>query len=688
MLTFEIGTEEMPAFDLHGVVEKLDSITSNALESLRIAYDEISIYSTPRRLIVCVDGIPSATEEVIEEFRGPALKVALDAEGNYSKAALGFAKSKGVEIDQLERREIKGVEYLFATHHIPSREIIEVLPSLLERIVKGISWPKSQRWGSLDDYFCRPVRWLLALFGTDVVPFSFAGLESDRYTYGHRFLSKGALEVASAADLIDVLHSAYVLTSETEREESIRAQVTKIEEKFGYVADLPAKTMSEVVNLCEYPTVLVGEFDELFLSVPKEITVDAMLMHQRYFPLFSKDGSLLNKFLITSNGDPAFNDNIIDGNQRVVAARLYDAKFFYDEDLKHPLVDYVEKLSQVVFQESLGTMLDKTKRIESLVDFYASEHNIDETVATQAKRAALLCKADLVSNAVVEFTNTQGIMGSYYALASNEGEEVACAIEEHYRPRFAGDATPSTLQGTLVAFADKLDSICGLFAIDQLPTGSSDPFALRRSAIGILAMIEQGLAVNLSDCISYSLHLFKEAGIKFDEAKVKEKVIEFFIGRAKAILKGKDIPITTIEAVLACGIIEPSILYARAQELEYARSHNVDLFEDLATAYARANNLKDASLGINVDTSLFDKHEELLFEAIQGANSAIKEALAQDDYKSALEKLAELRRPIDSFFEQVMIMDKDETLRANRLKLLNSFIDVFTHIADFSKMSK
>ncbi len=333
-------------------------------------------------------------------------------------------------------------------------------------------------------------------------------------------------------------------------------------------------------------------------------------------------------------------------------------------------------------------MLDKTKRIESLVDFYASEHNIDETVATQAKRAALLCKADLVSNAVVEFTNTQGIMGSYYALASNEGEEVACAIEEHYRPRFAGDATPSTLQGTLVAFADKLDSICGLFAIDQLPTGSSDPFALRRCAIGILAMIEQGLTVNLADCISHSLHLFKEAGIEFDEEKVKEKVIEFFIGRAKAILKGKDIPITTIEAVLACGIIEPSILYARAQELEYARSHNVDLFEDLATAYARANNLKDASLGINVDTSLFDKHEELLFEAIQGANSAIKEALARDDYKSALEKLAELRRPIDSFFEQVMIMDKDETLRANRLKLLNSFIDVFTHIADFSKMSK
>ncbi len=688
MLTFEIGTEEMPAFDLHGVVEKLDSIAKNALDSLRISYDDIKIYSTPRRLIVCVDGIPSTTKEVIEEFRGPALKVALDKDGNYSKAALGFAKSKGVEVDQLDRREIKGVEYLFATNHIPSREIIDVLPGLLERIIKDISWPKSQRWGSLDDYFCRPVRWLLALFGQDVVPFSFAGLESDRYTFGHRFLSKGKLEVASASDLIDVLHSAYVLTSEAEREQSIRKQVADIEEKQGYVADLPAKTMSEVVNLCEYPTVLVGEFDTLFLSVPKEITVDAMLSHQRYFPLFAQDGSLLNKFLITSNGDPAFNDNIIDGNQRVVAARLYDAKFFFDEDLKNPLSDYVEKLSQVVFQESLGTMLDKTKRIVSIVEFASQDLKLDAEVATQAKRAAYLCKADLVSNAVVEFTNTQGIMGSYYALASDEGEEVACAIEEHYRPRFAGDDTPSTMQGTLVAFADKLDSICGLFAIEQLPTGSSDPFALRRCAIGILSMIEQGLSINLENCISYSLQQFVDSGIQFDKEATKQKVIEFFIGRAKAILKGKNIPITTIEAVLACNIHEPSVLYARANELEYARSHNVELFEDLATAYARANNLKDKSLGIQVNESLFNKDEEALFHAINTAQAEIKTALDADNYKFAIEKLASLRGPIDTFFEQVMIMDKDDALRENRLKLLNCFIEVFKHIADFSKMSK
>ncbi len=320
-------------------------------------------------------------------------------------------------------------------------------------------------------------------------PVEFAGLVAGDTTRGHRFLSPGPHKVADARSYVDVLRGAYVVPSEAEREERIRAQVREAEQKVGLVAELPAKIMEEVVNLAEYPTVMVGSFDELFLAVPKEITVDAMLVHQRYFPLFNADGTLANKFLITSNGDPAFEANIVDGNERVVAARLYDAKFFYDEDLKHPLGDYVERLDEVVFQESLGTMRAKTNRIVSLAAHLADDAGLCEQDAADAVRAAELCKADLVTGAVVEFTSVQGTMGYYYALASGENEQVAHAIGDHYRPRFSGDEPPASLVGKVVATADKLDTICGLFAVGQGPTGSSDPFALRRSAIGIMSML-------------------------------------------------------------------------------------------------------------------------------------------------------------------------------------------------------
>ena len=687
-LAFEIGTEELPAFDLHEATAKLGGIAAAALDGAGIPHGEIEVYSTPRRLIVVAADVPERTEATEECFRGPSAKIAFDADGNPTKAALGFARGKGVDASALERRDENGTEYVYAVVSTPSRDVAELLPELLADVVRAIPWPKTQRWGSRGEQFSRPVRWLLALLGDEVVPVEFAGLVAGDTTRGHRFLAPGPHKVASADELIDVLRGAYVVPSEAEREELIRAQVAKAEKESGLTAELHAKTMREVVNLVEYPTVMVGEFDELFLAVPKEITVDAMLVHQRYFPLFNADGTLANKFLITSNGDARYEANIIDGNQRVVAPRLYDAKFFYDEDLKKPLEDYVEGLSQVVFQESLGSTLAKTERVVKLAAHLAVDAGLTGQDAADAERAAYLCKADLVTGAVVEFTSVQGIMGRYYALAAGETPQVAQAIADHYRPRFAGDDLPESRVGQVVAMADKVDTICGLFAVGQAPTGSSDPFALRRAAIGVIAMLEAGLPVSLLDAIDAALAGIAADGIAFDEAAVRAEVVEFFIARVKVLLREEGAAADAIDAVLATGVAEPLALIARVRALAAARADAPETFEDLAVAFARANNLRDADAGTDCDPALFSAEEAALAAAVDAADAAVAAALAADDYPAALAQLAALRAPIDAFFEATMIMDDDLALRANHLRLLNRFTGVFANLADFGLMSK
>ena len=577
---------------------------------------------------------------------------------------------------------------MWAVKRTPAQATADLLPAILTGLITAIPWPKTQRWGSRHEQFSRPVRWLLALLDDEVVPVEFAGLASGRITRGHRFLAPGPHEVANAADLIGILRGAKVVPSEEEREASIRAQVAEIEKKTGLVAELPAKTMEEVVNLTEFPTVMVGAFDELFLAVPKEITVDAMLMHQRYFPLFNADGTLSNKFLITSNGDPAFEANIVDGNQRVVAARLYDAKFFYDEDLRRPLEDYVERLDTVVFQEQLGTVRAKTVRVEKLAEHLSADAALSAQDAADAARAAHLCKADLVTGAVVEFTSVQGIMGSYYAAAAGETDQVAHAIADHYRPRFAGDELPASTVGKVVAMADKLDTICGLFAVDQGPTGSSDPFALRRAALGIIAILEDGLPVSLMGAIDRALDSYESEGLSFDRAAVRAAVIEFFVTRTRVMLRDSGCESDAIDAVLAAGVAEPAEILRRVRSLEDARNNAPDTFNDLATAYARANNLRDASLGTEVDEGLINEVEHALFCAVVQAEGRVARALEADDYQAALSELAGLRKPIDMFFERIMVMDEDQKLRENRLRLLNRFVGVFQGVADFGKMAR
>lgn len=687
-LAFEIGVEEIPAFDLDSANKQLEKMVPAAFADARIPYDSIEIHSSPRRLIVMAYGVADATEALVEEYKGPAAKIAFDADGNPTKAAIGFARGKGLSPESLERREVNGTEYVFATKNIPATPVADLLPDVLAGFITAIKWPRSCRWAAYREYFVRPVRWIVAMLDDVVLPVSFAGAESSNFTMGHRVLAPGKHTVDTAANLLDVIRAAYVIPTQAERERIIREGVAAIEAETGFTADLPAKTLLEVVNLSEYPQPLVSTFDEEFLQVPEEIIVDAMLMHQRYFPLYDAAGKLTNKFIIVSNGNPECAATIIDGNERVVRARLDDAKFFYEEDLKHPLESYIEKLDKVVFQESLGTVRQKAERLEKLACALSADAQLSAADAADAKRAARLCKADLVTNAVIEFTSVQGVMGSYYAAASGETPQVAQAIGQHYQPRFAGDALPDTTVGQLVALADKLDTICGLFAVGQGPTGSSDPFALRRSAIGIVNMLETGLPISLASAIDESLASFAAQGVAFAATAVRAEVVDFFVTRTKVMLRDGGVNADTIDAVLAAGVEEPAVISQRAHALEDARANDAETFDNLATAYARANNLRKPELGEDVDDALLTEPERALAGAVATAEQAVASALASDDFAAALSQLAALRAPIDGFFADVMVMDEDAALRDNRLRLLNRFVAVFANVADFGKMAK
>ena len=683
-LAIEIGTEEIPADALNLASAYLEKKFAELLDGNRVEHGAAKVLTTPRRTIVLVADVAEESTALTQEFRGPSCDRAFDADGNPTKAAEGFARGKGMSVDALEKRDVDGTEYIFAKIDKPSQATSELLPAVVEQAIGTIPWKKSQRWGAGNTHFSRPVRWLVGLFGSDVVEFEFAGLKSGRVTYGHRFLAPEPIELADADALVPALEGAYVVCDQKVRADKIREQIAAAEQETGLVASVPQGTFEEVLGLVEYPTVLVGHFDEEFLQVPPEIITDAMLSHQRYFPLYFKDGKLSNAFIVVSNGNPECSKVITEGNERVVRARLADAAFFYHEDLKRPLESYVDDLANQVFQEKLGTMKQKACRMVALAGKLAADAGVDAAVAERAERAALLAKADLVTNAVVEFTSQQGVMGGYYARAAHEADEVAVAVEQHYRPKFAGDELPENDEGKIVAIADKLDTIAGLFAIGQPPTGSKDPFALRRGAIGIIAILQSGIGIDLARAIDDAIAGFD--GLEFDRAAVTAQVVDFFAGRLSVIAKDKGYAAEVVASVLACGVINPLEVLARCEALTSARSNNVELYEDLETAYKRANNLRDASLGIEFDEGIAGAEEKALLAAVDKAQGEVDAALAAGDYSKALVALAELRAPIDAFFDGVMIMDKDETIRNNHLRLLNRFVGVFANVADFEKL--
>ena len=686
----EIGTEEMPSAPLNNAVKQLGKLVTSGLKEAGLSHGEVRVVSSPRRLAVLVDAVATATDEVHEVKRGPAAKIAFDADGNPTKAAEGFARKSGVSASELVRREdTDGREYVFAERNVASKPAEPILSGLAEHVISSLEWPnyRSQRWGSTRETFVRPVRWICCLLGADVVPVSFADVTSGNVTRGHRVLGPGEHVVAEPAAYVATLEAAHVLAAER-REQVIREGIAKVEAELGVRVDTPKKVFDEVVNLCEWPTVLVGHFDEEFLAVPNEIICDSMLSNQRYFPTYDKDGRLTRAFVVVSNADPAVSDTVVDGNERVVRARLDDAKFFYEEDLKQPLEAYLPKLEKVTFQEKLGTVRQKAERMERLAPVVARECGLDEAHQAMAARAALLAKADLVTQAVVEFTSQQGVMGGYYAAAAGEPAEVSEAIRDQYRPRFAGDELPAGPVGIAVAVADKLDTICGMFAIEQPPTGSSDPFAVRRSAIGVIAMLRQAGQGSLATLIDASLDAYAAQGLEFDRAKTAEGVRRFFEGRLAAIARDEGVSPDTIEAVSAAGVIDPAEFMLRAHALEDARTNDPELFDDLATAYARAAHLGDAKLGTEVDGALLGEAEQALLSAVDAASATVSEKLSAGAYAEALAALAALREPIDRFFTDVLVMDDDPKVRDNRLRLLNRFASAFGDVADIGALAR
>ncbi|MBP3885747.1 MAG: glycine--tRNA ligase subunit beta [Olsenella sp.] len=687
----EIGTEEMPSAPLMHAVRQLGQLMESGLDEAGLTHGKVSAMSTPRRLAVIVSDVACATEEVHEVKRGPAAQIAFDEDGAPTKAAAGFARKFGLDAADLVRKvDADGREYVFAEKNVASRPAEPILSELSERTIGSLEWPnyRSQRWGSEHATFVRPVRWICALLGEEVINVSYADVVSSNVTRGHRLLGPGEHVVSSPSEYVDVLREAGVLL-EDERREKILEGVRQIEdERGGAHVDTPKRILDEVVNLCEYPTVLVGTFDEEFLDVPNEIICESMLSNQRYFPIYDAKGDLTREFVVVSNSDPRNNERVIDGNERVVRARLDDAKFFYDEDLKHPLESYVEKLKSVVFQEKLGTVFQKAERMVAIAGAVADQAGEDPSLADLARRAAHLAKADLVTQAVVEFTSQQGVMGGYYAAASGEDPVVAAAIRDHYRPRFAGDELPEGVVGKCVAIADKLDTVCGIFAINEPPTGSSDPFAVRRSAIGIIAMLRTLPNVSLKDLISVALDSYASQGLSFDKAEVQALVEKFFAGRLNSIARDENISPDTIEAVSSVGVIDPVEFIDRARALDAARKDEPELFEDLATAYSRAAHLGDARLGTDVDESIMGEAELQLLEACLRGAANVENSLANKDYPAACKALAELREPIDRFFDDVLVMDDDTMVRENRLRLLNKFAAVFSGVANIGVLSK
>lgn len=680
---FEIGTEELPSAPLNRALIQTQNFVEQFLADADLAHGTVRVLATPRRIAVMIADVAEAQSDKTIEHRGPALSIAFSEDGTPTKAAQGFARGKGVSVDDLEQREIDGTTYLYAIQQRNGRAAQDVLTELFTQLVPELNWPRSMRWGRGDERFVRPVRWLVALYGEEVLPVTFGHLKANNISSGYRFLDERNV-VIGRPDLYEkALEERYVIVNQDSRRASILEGIAAGAAPYGEPL-IPAQVLDEVVNLTEWPNALVGTFDEAFLRVPREILETAMSKHQRYFAIERADGTLDNHFVVISNGDEAFGKQIIEGHERVVRARLSDAAFFYDEDLKVPLEDWLVKLDEVVFQEKLGTTGAKVRRMERLAALIAAQAGLEESERKDSARAIHLAKADLVTSAVIEFTEVQGVMGSYYAAAAGENPGVVRAIREQYRPRYSGDAIPGTRAGQVVAVTDKLDTICGIFAVGKAPKGTSDPFALRRAAIGIEQIILQSLnTLDLSTLIDEALAGIE--GVDFDMPAAAEKIRAFFSTRLENILADEGVDHETVAAVLAASQRRPADVAARARALQAVRGDAV--MDDLSAAFKRARNLADTAAGSQVDRALMQPVECALFDALARVEEEVKALLEAEDYQGVLASFATLREPIDTFFEEVMVMDEDPALRANRLALLNKFVALFERFAHFDKLS-
>ena len=681
-LLFEVGVEELPSRFVSSTLQQIKSNLTKMLSENRIDFNEIDTYGTPRRLTFIVKGISDRQSNLEEEVKGPSKKIALDADGNFTKPALGFMKSKGIKEEDVIFKIIGKDEYIFGTIRQEGKETSEVLKNILPEAVKSVTFPKAMRWGGKNMRFARPIRWIVTLLNDNVLNFDLEGIQSSNITKGHRFLGESEFEVNSLEDYLNKLEKNYVILDQDRRKEIIRNQCIEVAKSLNGEVELDEDLLEEVTHLVEYPTAFYGEFNEDYAKLPKEVVTTPMQQHQRYFPVV-KDGKLLPNFIAVRNGDDYRIDKVKAGNEKVLVARLEDALFFYKEDTKKGLETYIEKLKSVVFQAKLGTIYDKSLRIEKLssdiIDLLNLNNDKEDTI-----RAAKLCKADLVTSMVFEFTELQGIMGREYAKVSGENETVSEAIFEHYLPRFAGDILPKTNSGIILSLADKLDSISGFFAIGIQPTGSQDPYALRRQALGILnILMDSKIDVSLETLVKLSLDNY--SNLEFNKEDVINSIMEFFKERIKNLFRDLGIRYDVIDAVLSSNIDDISDMHLRAIELN--NWLDKDELVEMLTAFNRVSTLAQKSESSKVDKDLLKEEAEInLYNEFKNTKEKVDTLLKDKKYSEALDSFASLRQSIDYMFDSVMIMDKDESIKNNRLGLLKQIYDTMLSICDLSKI--
>jgi len=680
-LLLEIGTEEIPARFMPGVLKQLNTIAANKLAELRISYTEVQVVGTPRRLVLVVRNMAEVQADQHSENKGPSLKIAFDREGKPTKAAQGFARGQGVEAAALVVKD----GYVYAMVHEVGKVVANLLPELLTNMIDSLNFPKNMRWADLDRKFVRPVRWLLALFGNEVIPFTMAEVATSNLTRGHRFLSTGEFPIHSVEEYFETMAEQYVMIDQEARRKVIRQQVEKIALEQGGTATIDEELLDEVVYLVEYPTALCGRFDAKYLSLPPEAIITPMREHQRYFPVFSPTGALLPVFITVRNGGAEHIDIVRHGNERVLKARLADAQFFYEEDKKIKLVDRLDKLKTVVFQDGLGSIYDKILRIKGLAVSIAKAMGVNESLVPVIERGAMLAKADLVTGMVCEFTELQGTMGCEYALLNGEQPAVAKAIFEHYLPRFAGDILPESQVGQVISIADKLDNIVATFSRGLVPTGSQDPYALRRQALGIVNILIDGKHhVSLADLLLQTMELLGICDTQ-QQQKLQAEIQEFFRLRVKNVLADEKIRYDMIDAVMAVGIDDVYDTWLRAKALELAGSGPEML--KAVQAFTRISNLmKHATTQAIDETLLTADAERNLYQQYAQAHKVAADMMVAKDYHGVLGVVMELTAPIDSFFGEVMVMAEDMAVRNNRLALLKAITNLTATIADISKI--
>ena len=679
-LLLEIGTEEVPAHFMPGILAQLKEKATAKFQEMRLDFDEVTSLGTPRRTALLVKNLAETQQGASSEYKGPSTAIAFDKDGNPTKAAIGFARGKKVDVADLVVKD----GYVYAVSSEEGKQTVELLPTLLKELVEGLNFPKNMRWGDLDFRFVRPLRWLVALYDEEVIDFTVANVTSGRVSRGHRFLSEGDFTINKASDYEQACKDAFIIVDQEKRRDIIKAQIEEIAKAHNGHAEITEDLLEEVIYLVEYPTALCGTFEDKYLKLPKEAVMTPMRDHQRYFPILDDNNNLLPLFITVRNGGDYCLDKVQHGNERVLRARLADAQFFFDEDRKHSLYDYVEKLKTVVFQEGLGTIYDKANRLAELSAFIGEKVNATEDEIKTTKRAAILAKADLVSAMVCEFTELQGIMGREYALLDGEGQEVATAIYEHYMPRFAGDAEPASVAGRLVSLADKMDNIVATFSRGLVPTGSQDPFALRRQALGIVhTIIEANYTISISEIADKAMDLLNITDSE-KRAEIQKNVAEFFTLRLKNVLSDNDVRYDIIDAVLE-NADEVAGTYAKA--CVTAQEIASGVLNDAIQAFVRVGNISKKAENNVINEALFTLDEEkALYNIYVAVAKDVETALNNKDYKTAIDKMQELTAPINNFFDNVMVMDKDEQIKNNRLALLKNIDTLIKSIADFGKI--